>query len=85
MSKDPFLEQVRLGARSPTLIEYEEIPHLPRLKRRAREYALVDLARTGAVSRNDPGRRPPSLGPDREECTCHPSANCIPPFGPGGT
>lgn len=37
MSKDPFLEHARLGARSTTLIEYEEIPHLPRLKRRARE------------------------------------------------
>jgi len=44
MSRDPFLEHARLGARSDTLIEYEEIPHLPRLKRRAREYALVDLA-----------------------------------------
>ena len=44
MSKDPFLEHARLGARSTTLIEYEEIPHLPRLKRRAREYALTDLA-----------------------------------------
>jgi argininosuccinate lyase len=44
MSRDPFLEHARLGARSATLIEYEEIPHLPRLKRRAREYALVDLA-----------------------------------------
>lgn len=44
MSKDPFLEHARLGARSPTLIEYEEIPHLARLKRRAREYALADLA-----------------------------------------
>lgn len=44
MTKDPFLEHARLGARSSTLIEYEEIPHLPRLKRRAREYALADLA-----------------------------------------
>jgi argininosuccinate lyase len=44
MSKDPFLEHARLGERSTTLIEYEEIPHLPRLKRRAREYALADLA-----------------------------------------
>jgi len=44
MSKDPFLEHARLGARSATLIEYEEIPHLPRLRRRAREYALADLA-----------------------------------------
>lgn len=42
--KDPFIEHARLGARSTTLIEYEEIPHLPRLKRRAREYALADLA-----------------------------------------
>jgi argininosuccinate lyase len=38
-------------------IDYEEIPHLPRLKRRSREYALVDLAHavmlveTGIVSR----------------------------------
>jgi argininosuccinate lyase len=44
VSKDPFLEHARLGARSSTLIEYEEIPHLARLKRRAREYALADLA-----------------------------------------
>jgi argininosuccinate lyase len=44
MSPDPFLEHARLGARSTTLIEFEEMPHLPRLKRRAREYALVDLA-----------------------------------------
>jgi len=44
MSTDPFLEHARLGARSTTLIEYEEIPHLPRLRRRAREYALADLA-----------------------------------------
>ena len=44
MSRDPFLEHARLGERSDTLITYEEIPHLPRLRRRAREYALVDLA-----------------------------------------
>ena len=44
MTTDPFLEHARLGARSSTLIEYEEIPHLARLKRRAREYALADLA-----------------------------------------
>ncbi len=44
MTTDPFMEAARLGARSATLTEYEEIPHLPRLKRRAREYALVDLA-----------------------------------------
>jgi len=44
MSRDPFLEHARLGERSDTLIMYEEIPHLPRLKRRAREYALSDLA-----------------------------------------
>jgi argininosuccinate lyase len=57
MTTDPFLEAARLGARSSTLIDYEEMPHLPRLKRRAREYALVDLAHavmlveTGIVSR----------------------------------
>jgi argininosuccinate lyase len=50
MSKDPFLEHARLGARSTTLIEYEEIPHLPRLKRRAREYALADLAHAVMLS-----------------------------------
>jgi hypothetical protein len=44
MSRDPFLEHARLGERSDTLITYEEIPHLPRLNRRAREYALADLA-----------------------------------------
>ena len=30
MTTDPFMEAARLGARSSTLIEYEEIPHLPR-------------------------------------------------------
>ena len=44
MSRNPFLEHARLDERSDTLITYEKIPHLPRLKRRAREYALADLA-----------------------------------------
>ena len=41
MTTDPFMEAARLGARSSTLIEYEEIPHLPRIKRRARRYSAA--------------------------------------------
>ena len=41
---DAFLEQARLGPRTRVLIECEEIPNIPRLKRRFREYLLTDLA-----------------------------------------
>lgn len=41
---DAFLEEARLGPRTQVLVECEEIPHIPRLVRRFREYALVDLA-----------------------------------------
>ena len=42
--EDVFLEEARLGERNQVLIDCEEIPHIPRLVRRFREYALVDLA-----------------------------------------
>ena len=41
---DAFLEEARLGPRTRVLIECEEIPNLPRLRRRFREYVLTDLA-----------------------------------------
>ncbi len=41
---DVFLEEARLGPRTQVLIDCEEVPHLPRLIRRFREYLLVDLA-----------------------------------------
>jgi len=44
MKQDEFLEEARLGPRSQDLIDYEEVPHLARLRRRLREYSLVDLA-----------------------------------------
>jgi len=42
--RDVFLEEARLGPRSDVLVECEEIPNLPRLIRRFREYVLADLA-----------------------------------------
>lgn len=42
--KDVFLEEARLGPRSDVLVECEEIPNLPRLIRRFKEYVLTDLA-----------------------------------------
>ena len=44
MKRDVFLEEARLGPRSDSLVDYEEVPHLARLRRRLREYSLVDLA-----------------------------------------
>lgn len=41
---DAFLEEARLGPRAQALIDCEEVPHIPRLVRRFREYTLVDLA-----------------------------------------
>ncbi|MDA7949151.1 MAG: argininosuccinate lyase [Hyphomicrobiaceae bacterium] len=41
---DAFLEEARLGPRAQALIDCEEVPHIPRLTRRFREYVLVDLA-----------------------------------------
>ena len=41
---DVFLEEARLGKRTEVLVACEEIPHIPRLVRRFREYSLVDLA-----------------------------------------
>ena len=46
MSKDPFLEHARLGARSTTLIEYEEIPEDLRAKAEARNpFAVLEALR----------------------------------------
>ncbi len=42
--QDLFLEGARLGARNPVLVDYDEAPRLGYLRRRFREYALVDLA-----------------------------------------
>lgn len=42
--KDVFLEEARLGPRSDVLVECEEIPNLPRLIRRFKEYVLTDIA-----------------------------------------
>ena len=44
MKHDVFLEEARLGPRNRLLIDYEEIPHIGRLRRRLRHYSLVDLA-----------------------------------------
>ena len=41
---DAFLEEARLGPRARVLVECEEIPNIPRLRRRFREYVLTDLA-----------------------------------------
>jgi argininosuccinate lyase len=41
---DVFLEEARLGPRTQVLVECEEVPHIPRLVRRFREYVLVDVA-----------------------------------------
>ena len=41
---DVFLEEARLGPRSSILIECEEMPNLPRLIRRFKEYVLTDIA-----------------------------------------
>jgi argininosuccinate lyase len=42
--QDLFLEEARLGPRNPVLVDYDEAPKLGYLRRRFREYALVDLA-----------------------------------------
>ncbi len=44
MKQDLFLEEARLGPRHPLLVEYDEAPRLPHLRRLFRAYALVDLA-----------------------------------------
>jgi argininosuccinate lyase len=44
MKQDLFLEEARLGPRHPALIEHDEMPRLPHLRRFFRDYALVDLA-----------------------------------------
>ncbi|MBT3661622.1 MAG: argininosuccinate lyase [Rhodospirillaceae bacterium] len=47
---DVFLEEARLGPRTQVLVDCEEIPHIPRLVRRFREYVLVDLAHAVMLS-----------------------------------
>ena len=44
MKRELFLEEARLGARDPALIEYDESPRRRQLPARFRSYALVDLA-----------------------------------------
>ena len=44
MKRDLFLEEARLGPRSPALIEYDEAPRLVQSRERFRAYAVVDLA-----------------------------------------
>jgi argininosuccinate lyase len=60
MKRDVFLEEARLGPRSQTLVDYEEVPHLARLRRRLREYSLVDLAH--AVMLTETGILSPERG-----------------------
>ena len=57
---DVFLEEARLGRRSQVLVDCEEIPHIPRLVRRFREYTLVDLAH--AVMLTETGILTPERG-----------------------
>ena len=40
---DVFQEEARLGPRTRMLVDCDEIPDLPRLRRRFREYVLTDL------------------------------------------
>jgi argininosuccinate lyase len=44
VKRDLFLEDARLGPRSPALIEYDETPRLVQSRERFRAFALVDLA-----------------------------------------
>jgi argininosuccinate lyase len=44
MKQDVFLEEARLGPRSPLIVQYDEGPHLSVLPRRFRAFALTDLA-----------------------------------------
>jgi argininosuccinate lyase len=44
MKQDLFLEEARLGPRNPMLIQHDEAPRLPHLRRYFRDYILVDLA-----------------------------------------
>ena len=57
---DAFLEEARLGPRTRVLVECEEIPNIPRLRRRFREYLLTDLAH--AVMLTETGILPPHRG-----------------------
>ena len=57
---DAFLEEARLGPRARVLVECEEIPNLPRLQRRFREYVLTDLAH--AVMLTETGILAPERG-----------------------
>jgi argininosuccinate lyase len=57
---DVFLEEARLGKRTDVLVACEEVPHIPRLVRRFREYTLVDLAH--AVMLTETGVLTPERG-----------------------
>ena len=57
---DAFLEEARLGPRTRVLVECEEIPNIPRLRRRFREYLLTDLAH--AVMLTETGILAPARG-----------------------
>jgi argininosuccinate lyase len=46
VKRDFFLEEARLGPRSPVLIEYDEAPRLIQSRERFRAFAVVDLAHT---------------------------------------
>jgi len=59
MTRDIFLEEARLGPRSPVLVEHDEATHLGYLRRRFREYALVDLAHVVMLTETG------ILGPER--------------------
>ncbi len=62
---DVFLEEARLGPRAQVLVDCEEVPHIPRLVRRFREYVLTDLAHavmlaeTGILTQERGARRYP--------------------------
>ena len=50
---DVFLEEARLGPRSQVLVDCEEVPNIPRLVRRFREYLLTDLAHAVMLTETD--------------------------------
>ena len=60
---DVFLEEARLGPRSQVLVDCEEVPNIPRLVRRFREYLLTDLAHAVMLTETDilTGARGPKL------------------------
>ncbi|MCO5091854.1 argininosuccinate lyase [Bosea sp. (in: a-proteobacteria)] len=59
---DVFLETARLGKRNSVLIEYDEKPQMPRMRRRYKDFLLVDIAHAvmmheqGIVPKDDAGK-----------------------------